>query len=62
MWRLVALMSEIYNNGTKYEAVIAKALMLADKYDGGTIKPDEYYIKEARKLTYIEDDIGLENP
>jgi len=59
---VAALMSEIYNNGTEYEAIIVKALMLADKYDGSTIKPDEYYIKEAKRLTHIEDDIGLENP
>lgn len=59
---VAALMSDIMDNGTKLENVISKAMLLADKFDGSQIKPNDYYIDKAHRLVTIEDDYGCENP
>lgn len=59
---VAALMSDIMDNGTELENVISKAMLLADKFDGSQIKPNDYYIDKAHRLVTIEDDYGCENP
>ena len=59
---VAALMSDIMDNGTELENIISKAMLLADRFDGSQIKPNDYYIDKAHRLVTIEDDYGCENP